>query len=105
MLYQPLKGQKALVTGASSGIGRGVALALDVVVNYASDPEAAGEVVDEIKKGGSNARAIRADVSREMEGDDEHAGFRTGDLRGSRGGGITRVALHQWRRRLRVGHG
>ena len=38
------------------------------------------------------------------EGDDEHAGFRTGDLRGSRGGGITRVALHQRRRRLRVGH-
>ena len=73
MLHQPLKGQKVLVTGASSGIGRGVALALgavgaDVVVNYASDPEAAGEVVDEIKKGGSNAGAIRADVSREMEG-------------------------------------
>ena len=70
MLHQPLKGQKALVTGASSGLGRGVAQALgaagaDVVVNYASDLQAAREVVDEIKKGGSNALAIRADVSRE----------------------------------------
>ena len=42
MSYQPLKGQKALVTGASSGIGAGVAMALcqagaDVVVNYAGN--------------------------------------------------------------------
>ena len=70
MFYQPLKGQKALVTGASSGIGRGVAQALgaagaDVVVNYVTDPQAARDVVDEIKKGGSNAIAVRADVSRE----------------------------------------
>ena len=35
------------------------------MVNYASDLQAAREVVDEIKKGGSNALAIRADVSRE----------------------------------------
>ena len=45
-----LKGQKALVTGANSGIGQGVALALglagaDVVVNYVSRPEAAEAVV------------------------------------------------------------
>ncbi|GAB4226035.1 MAG: SDR family oxidoreductase [Chlamydiales bacterium] len=50
-----LKGQKALVTGANSGIGRGVAIALghagaDVVVNYVSHHEMAQEVVDEIKK-------------------------------------------------------
>jgi glucose 1-dehydrogenase len=67
---QPLKGQKALVTGASSGIGLGVARALgaagaDVVVNYVADPQSAGAVVDELKRAGVNAMAIRADVSRE----------------------------------------
>lgn len=70
MKYQPLKGQKALVTGASSGIGLGVARALaaagaDVVVNYVTDPNSANAVVDELKQAGVNAMAIRADVSRE----------------------------------------
>jgi glucose 1-dehydrogenase len=65
-----LAGQKALVTGASSGIGRGVALALgkagaDVVVNYVSSPEQAEEVVAEIRHEGGNAYAHQADVSRE----------------------------------------
>ena len=72
MLYQPLRGQKALVTGASSGIGEGVALALGaagaaVVVNYHSNPEAAQAVVEKIKAGGTEAMAIRADVSKEDE--------------------------------------
>lgn len=70
MATQPLKGQKALVTGASSGIGEGVARALaaagaDVVVNYASNPDAAQRVTAEIRAGGVQALAIRADVSRE----------------------------------------
>jgi glucose 1-dehydrogenase len=70
MATQPLKGQKALVTGASSGIGEGVARALaaagaDVVVNYASNPDAAQRVAAEIRAGGVQALAIRADVSRE----------------------------------------
>ena len=70
MANQPLRGQRALVTGASSGIGLGVARALgaagaDVVVNYVSAPEIAERVVDEIRAGGSRAMAIRADVSRE----------------------------------------
>jgi glucose 1-dehydrogenase len=65
-----LTGQKALVTGASSGIGKGVALALgragaDVVVNYASQREPAEEVVAEIRHEGGNAYAHRADVSQE----------------------------------------
>ena len=72
MADRPLRGQKALVTGANSGIGEGVALALgaagaDVVVNYVTNPEAAGAVVDTIKAGGGDALAIRADVSKEDE--------------------------------------
>ncbi len=72
MFYQPLKGQKALVTGANSGIGEGVALALGaagaaVVVNYVSNPEGALAVAEKIKAGGTDAVAIRADVSKEAE--------------------------------------
>ena len=51
----------ALVTGASRGIGRGIARALagaghDVVVNYASNAEAAGKVVAELEAAGARAR-------------------------------------------------
>ncbi|MBI1999604.1 MAG: SDR family oxidoreductase [candidate division NC10 bacterium] len=72
MSHQPLIGQKALVTGANSGIGEGVALALgaagaSVVVNYVANPEAAQQIVDKIKAGGGDALAIRADVSKEEE--------------------------------------
>jgi glucose 1-dehydrogenase len=67
-----LKGQKALVTGANSGIGRGVAIALgeagaDVVVNYVDDEPAAAAVVAAIRREGSDAVAIKADVSSEAE--------------------------------------
>jgi glucose 1-dehydrogenase len=65
-----LAGQKALVTGASSGIGRAIALALgragaDVVVNYRSGDDMAQQVVDQILEAGGNAYAHRADVSQE----------------------------------------
>ena len=65
-----LAGQKALVTGGSSGIGRAVALALggagaDVVVNYRSGADEAQEVVSAIRDKGSNAIALQADVSKE----------------------------------------
>lgn len=67
-----LKSQKALVTGAATGIGRAVALALgragaDVVVNWHAHPEAAEAVVEEIRAAGVDAFAHRADVSKEGE--------------------------------------
>ncbi|NQW85301.1 MAG: SDR family oxidoreductase [Alcaligenaceae bacterium] len=67
-----LEGQKALVTGANSGIGKAVALALgaagaDVIVNYVSEKEAALEVVEAIKALGSQAHAVYADVSNEEQ--------------------------------------
>jgi len=67
-----LLGQKALVTGASSGIGRAIALALgeagaDVVVNYVSGEDKAQALVDEIRIRGSRALAVRADVSDEEQ--------------------------------------
>jgi glucose 1-dehydrogenase len=65
-----LKGQKALVTGANSGIGKGIAIALahagaDVVVNYYAGDEAAEAVVEEAGRCGSRVFAHRADVSQE----------------------------------------
>ncbi len=65
-----LEGQKALVTGANSGIGKAVAIGLghagaDVAVNYIADPESADAVCQEIERCGSRAIAIQADVSSE----------------------------------------
>jgi glucose 1-dehydrogenase len=67
-----LAGQPALVTGANSGIGRAVALALaaagaDVVVNYVADQSAAEDVAHLIERSGRRAMAVKADVSREDE--------------------------------------
>lgn len=67
-----LLGQKALVTGASSGIGRAIAVSLgdagaDVVINYVSDEEKAQALAEEIRAKGSRAMAIRADVSDEAQ--------------------------------------
>ncbi|MEI6460243.1 MAG: SDR family oxidoreductase [Pseudomonadota bacterium] len=66
-----LAGQKALVTGAGSGIGRAIALSLgqfgaDVVVNYVSGAGAEDTVADIVAAGGS-AIAYRADVSDEAQ--------------------------------------
>ena len=70
MSYQPLLGQKALVTGSSSGIGAGVALELakagaDVVVNYSSSLAGAEKVVGEITALGRQAYPVQGDVSQQ----------------------------------------
>jgi glucose 1-dehydrogenase len=67
-----LKGQKALVTGANSGIGLAVALALgeagaDVVVNYFAGDKEADDVVKKIESFGSSSFAYKANVADEKE--------------------------------------
>src|ERR1700731_4711507 len=69
-IHKLLTGQKALVTGANSGIGKGVAIALgqagaDVVVNYVDGDDAANAVVEVIRKSGAKAYAHKADVASE----------------------------------------
>lgn len=64
-----LHGKVALVTGASRGIGRAVAIRLGglgakVVVNYNKNADAAEQVVQEIKNAGSEAIAVQGDVSK-----------------------------------------
>lgn len=67
-----LKGKNVLVTGASRGIGRAIALELgrngaNVAVNYAGSKEKAEEVVNELKEMDVQAFAIQADVSSEAD--------------------------------------
>jgi len=71
-MHQSLEGQAALVTGAGSGIGAGVARALgaagaSVIVNYVGNPDAAESVADDVRRHGVDAIAIQADVSNETE--------------------------------------
>jgi 3-oxoacyl-[acyl-carrier protein] reductase len=66
--YQSLKGRAAVVTGASRGIGKAIALELgkrgaNVIVNYVSSDKAAKEVVKQIESLGGKALAMKADVS------------------------------------------
>jgi glucose 1-dehydrogenase len=67
-----LKGQVAIITGASSGLGAGAAKGLAasgaaVVINYHSQPEPAQKLADEIIAAGGQAIAVGADVSDEQD--------------------------------------
>ncbi len=71
---QTLRGQVAIITGASRGIGRAIAQELakygaSVVVNYARSSQAAEELVAEITSAGGSAIALQADVSQADEVD------------------------------------
>ncbi len=71
-IEKKLKGQIALVTGASSGIGKGIAIGLghagaDVVVNYIRGEDEAEAIVEEVRRCGTRAYAHKADVSSEEE--------------------------------------
>jgi glucose 1-dehydrogenase len=111
-----LKGQKALVTGANSGIGKATAIGLgragcDVVVNYVAGREDAEQVVDEIRAMGVKAAAYEADVSQEDQvvamTDRMVEEFGTIDILVANAGlqrdaPITEMTLAQWRKVLDV---
>ena len=67
-----LRGQKAIVTGANSGIGRSIALALghagaDVCINYVAGEAEAQPIVDELRGHGHTGMSFKADVSNEAD--------------------------------------
>jgi 3-oxoacyl-[acyl-carrier protein] reductase len=71
-IMSTLTGKVAVVTGASKGIGAGIAKALgaagaSVVVNYASDKSGANKVVDTITKAGGKAIAVQGSVSKQAD--------------------------------------
>jgi 3-oxoacyl-[acyl-carrier protein] reductase len=65
---RPLEGQTAIITGASRGIGKAIALRLaqsgaQILINYSSNHEAAGETLEALKAEGIVALALQGDIS------------------------------------------
>ncbi|KKO52642.1 glucose-1-dehydrogenase [Paenibacillus sp. DMB20] len=71
-MYEDLKGKSVVVTGASSGIGRAIALRFgreqaQVIINYNSNPDPIDVMVREIESYGGRAVGVQADVSKEED--------------------------------------
>lgn len=71
-IEKKLKGQTAIVTGASSGIGKDVAMAMghagaNVIINYLSGDEVLKEMIPEIERCGGKAIGFQADVTNEAQ--------------------------------------
>src|ERR1700733_9702638 len=71
-IHRVLVGQKALVTGASKGLGQAMAIGFaqagaDVLVNYSTDEQGARQTAETIEKLGRRAVVFKANVAREDE--------------------------------------
>ena len=67
-MYEDLKGKVALITGASRGIGRSIAVELSkhgaiVIINYKDDEKGANQTLGEVKQSGGNGSLFRCDIS------------------------------------------
>jgi glucose 1-dehydrogenase len=116
MTNQPLAGQRALVTGASSGIGRAIACTFaeagaSVVVNYRSSREEAEQVASHIQQRGGKAIAVQADIA-EPEGCEKLFGATERELGGidvlvanaglQRDAAFMDMSLEDWRKVIDV---
>ena len=71
-IHRVLEGQKALITGASKGLGAGIAIGMaqagaDVLINYYGDRMGAEQVAQQVEEQGGKATLFKADVASEEE--------------------------------------